>query len=229
MGVFDDTVISVWNGFSGVLTKLAMEIPNAVLGVLLAAFFIVLGWIAGNLAKKVLIEILKFGKLDEWAKQHNLKDAVGGVHLSHLAGSFLKYYVFLLFLQQAVDSVQLNSLKVFLGAVVYFIPYLLFALAVFVLGLLLAKFVKNKIEATHHAYKKTIASVTELVIIYLSLILALERIGMNTDILKNAFLLAFGAFVLVVALVFGISMALAFKKEAKQIAETIKKEMRELE
>ncbi len=229
MGVFDYTVSFIWNGFQEVLTRLFMQIPAVVLGLLVAVFFIILGWLIGEFAKKLLTKVLQFAKLDEWAKQHNLRDAVGGVHLSSIAGSFLKWYIILLFLQQSVEAIRLNSIKVFLEAVIFFIPVLLFALAVFVLGLLLAKFVKNKILATNHKHKKSLSNIVEIIIIYLSLLLALERIGLNVDILKNAFLIAFGAFVIVLALVFGITLALAYKGEAKEIVDNLKKEMREMQ
>ena len=114
-------------------------------------------------------------------------------------------------------------------AIVFFIPVLLFAVAVFVLGLLLGRFVKNKIMATNHKHKKSMGSIVEMVIIYLSLILALERIGLNVQILKDAFLIAFSAFVIVLALVFGVSLGLAFKKEAKDLVNTLKKEMKEMQ
>ena len=229
MSVFTDTINFIWLGFQDILNNLAQSLPTVVLGLLVAAFFIIVGWLIGNFSKKVLIHLLQFAKLDEWAKANNLKDAVGGIHLSNLAGSFLKWYVILLFLQQAVDSVKLNSIKVFLEAIVFFIPVLLFAVAVFVLGLLLGRFVKNKIMATNHKHKKSMGSIVEMVIIYLSLILALERIGLNVQILKDAFLIAFSAFVIVLALVFGVSLGLAFKKEAKDLVNTLKKEMKEMQ
>jgi len=227
--VFDNTITFIWKGFQDILVNLAIDLPIVILGLLVALFFIIIGYLLGAFAKSILIKILQFGKLDEWAKEHNLRDAVGGIHLTVLAGSFLKWYIILLFLQQAVDSVQLNSIKIFLEALVFFIPVLLFALAVFVLGLLLAKYVKNKIELTKHAHKKTIAMLAELIIIYLALLLALDKIGLNVDILKQAFLIAFGAFVVVLALVFGVSLGLAFKKEAKDLVNTFKKEIKEME
>jgi hypothetical protein len=229
MGVFDYTINFIWDGFNNVLGQLAVDLPEVVLGLLIALFFIVLGWLIGGIAKTVLIKILEFAKLDDWAKQHNLKDAVGGIALSSLAGSFLKYYVILLFLQQAADSVNLYSIRVFLEAVVFFIPVLLFSLAVLVLGLLLGKLVRNKVEQTKHAYKKSIGMLSELIIIYLALVLALDKIGLDVEILKNAFLIAFSAFVIVLALVFGISLGLSFKKEAKNLVDTMRKELKEMQ
>lgn len=229
MSIFTETVDFIWKGFQDVLLNLGTSLPTVILGLLVGVFFIIIGWIVGNFAKKILIHVLQFAKLDDWAKSHNLREAVGGIHLSVLAGSFLKWYVILLFLQQAVESVKLNSIQVFLKALVFFIPVLLFASAVFVLGLLLGRFVKNKIIATNHKHKKSMGSIVELVIIYLSLILALERIGLNVQILKDAFLIAFSAFVIVLALVFGVSLGLAFKKEAKDLVNTLKKEMRDLQ
>ncbi|MEK6942155.1 MAG: hypothetical protein AABW85_04840 [archaeon] len=226
--VFDYTINYIWDGFKSVIIGLGNFLPTVVLGLLIALFFVALGWVLGNIAKKLLIEILNFAKLDEWAKEHDLRGAVGGMPLSVIAGSFLKWYVVLLFLEQALNSVQLDSLRTFMQALVTFIPILLFAMAVFVLGLLLAKFVKNKIDETNAKYKKTFGSVVELIIIYLSLVLALEKVGLNVEVLKNAFLIAFSAFVIVIALVFGISLALAFKDEAKDAVDMIKREMRDL-
>ena len=104
---FDYTLNWIWEGFNSVILQLGSFLPSVILGLLIALFFVVLGWVLGNIAKKLLIEILNFAKLDDWAKEHDLRGAVGGMSLSSIGGSFLKWYIVLLFLEQALNSVQL--------------------------------------------------------------------------------------------------------------------------
>ena len=164
--------------------------------------------------------------LDEWAREHKLRDAIAGIPLSELVGSFVKLYVILIFLAQAADFVLLGSIRTFLNALVYYIPLVIAGLIILVLGVLLAKFVRNKIEATQHKFKKAAASVIEFIIIYVALVIALKRIGIDVSLLEYAFLVAFTVFVVLIAVVIGLGVGSAFKDDAKDFVADLKKDLR---
>jgi len=190
----------------------------------LAVILVIAGWIVGMFLKQVVAKVLQALKLDEWAARHKLKDAVGGVPLSQLVGSFVKWYVVLLFLQSAVHLIALEPLANFVGLVLVWLPFFIAGALIVVLGLMLAKFVKDKILATNLAHKKTVGLAMELIIIYVALVMGLSNAGINVTILERAFEIAFTAFVFVFAIVLGVSFGLAFKKDAKQFVMDIKRD-----
>ena len=138
----------------------------------------------------------------------------------------MKLYVILTFLTQATEFVMLGSIRAFLNALIYYIPLVIAGLIIIVLGLLLARFVRNKIDATQHKFKKTFAGVAEIVIIYLAVVIALRRIGIDVTLLEWGFLIALTVFLVVIALIIGLGVASAFKDDAREFVSEIKKEMK---
>ena len=57
-------------------------VPTALVGLAIAIIFLAIGWIIGDVLKKIVAKILQAAKLDEWAKEHKLKDAIAGMPLS---------------------------------------------------------------------------------------------------------------------------------------------------
>lgn len=222
----NDVVYMIVSAFSATWTRLVNQLPQILVGVSIAVLFLIVGYIIALFAKIIVKKALNALKLDEWAAEHKLKDAVGGIELSSLAGSFVKWYIFLVFLVQATEFVGLKSVRTFMDALVYFAPLALSALIILTLGVLLSKFVRNKIEATHHKYRKTGGIIVEVLVIFVTLLVSLRTVGINVSVLENAFLLAVGAFFLILALIFGLSLGLAFKEDAKSFVDEMRKGMR---
>jgi len=208
------------------LQHLIGGVPDALVGLAVAVIFIALGWIIGDLFKKIVARVLQAAKLDEWAKEHKLRDAIAGIPLSELAGSFVKLYVILIFLSQATEFVLLGSIRTFLNALIYYIPLIIAGLIILTLGVLLAKFVRNKIEATQHRFKKTAANIVEFIIIYVALVIALRRVGIDVGLLEWAFIVAFTVFVVLIAVVIGVGVGSAFKEDARDFVAELKKDLK---
>lgn len=206
------------------------EILNLVGGIVfwlaVAVVLVMAGWILGTILKHIVANILKALQLDDWAAKHKLKDAVGGVPLSRLAGSFVKWYVIFLFLQVASFVIGLEPLTAFLNAVVLWLPRLIAAALLMVLGLLVAKFVRDKIMATNITHRKTASAILEFLVLYMAFVLALENASLQVTILVEAFKIAFTAFAIMLAIILGIGFGLAYWKDIKQLVMEIKKDYR---
>jgi hypothetical protein len=214
-----------WNSFSSSLGSAASTVPYAVAGLVLAVLVIIVGWFVGALLKRGTHTLLVALKVDEWTAEHGLAKAVGGVPLSLVAGSFVKWYTILIFLAEASKIVQFNTLQLMLHALAWYLPMLLQALLIVVFGLLVARFLRNKIEVTDFKKKKTIARVTEMVVVFLAVIIGANNAGINVSILETAFLIALSAFVIIVAIILGLNLGLSFRKEAKDFMADLKKDL----
>ena len=222
----NDVVYMIVNSLYATWTRLFAQLPQTLVGVSIAVLILIVGYVVAYFSKIIVKRGLNALKLDEWAAEHRLREAVGGIELSSLAGSFVKWYIFLVFLVEATGYVGLRSVRTFMEALVYFAPAALTALIILTLGILFAKFLRNKIEATHHKYKKTGSTIVETLTIFIALLVSLKTVGIDVSVLENAFLLAVGAFFLIIALIFGISLGLAFQADAKSFVEEIRKGMK---
>ncbi len=219
-----DLLTGTGNALVNAAMKIWDETVRVIPGIVGALIIILVGVIIGRIVKEIVVRVLQGAKLDEWVEEHKLKAAIGNMHLSVIIGSFIKWYVIVLFLAQAVDLINMKVLKGFAEMLVYYIPLVLGALVIFIGGLLIARFARNMIEALQHRYKKTVAVIVEVVIIYIAAIMALRTVGINVSVLEDVFKIAFTAVVLGAAIIFGIAFGLAFLKDAKQIVAEIKRE-----
>jgi hypothetical protein len=208
----------IWGSFVDVIPAL-----------ILAIIIIVIGWFIGNIVKKIVIKILQSTKVDQWIDEQNLTAAIGGKEMSALIGSFIKWYIIWVSLWVAADSIKLQGLSQFVQALVFYIPQVLAALLVIILGLLLGRYLKNALDTTQHRFKKIAASLTEMIVVLFAGILSLTLVLGEGKVqilvqLLNIFLTPFlWSIAIAVGIVVGISFGLAFKAEITSFAADIKK------
>lgn len=184
---------------------------------------IIVGYLFGLLVKFLAISLLKYVGLDDWFENQNLLAALGNKDLSEIIGSILKWYVFFIFLKQAVELINLFTIKEMLGFWISFILTLIAAFVVLVLGMIVGRYVRNAVEATKVAMKKMLGLVLELMIVYVAFVMGIKMIGLPTQLLEYTFLIAVFGAVFAVSLMLGIGFGLALKDEAKTIVKEVKK------
>lgn len=184
---------------------------------------IIVGYLFGIIVKFLAISLLKYVGLDDWFENQNLLAALGNKDLSEIIGSILKWYVFFIFLKQAVELINLFTIKEMLGFWISFILTLIAAFVVLVAGMIIGRYVRNSVEATKITMKKMIGLVLELMIVYVAFVMGIRMIGLPTQLLEYTFLIAVFGAVFAVSLMLGIGFGLALKDEAKTIVKEVKK------
>jgi hypothetical protein len=207
-----DAGLSLWNAF-----------VNVVPGLIAAVIVFLVGYIIAEVIKRVITTLMEKALIDKWISDRKLEAAIGKVKMSRLAGSLVKWYVVALFLAQALVLIKLDVLSSFAGLLVAWIPVVAASILFIVLGLLFARYLGNKVMATDYYFKKPIQIIVEVVVAYIAIVLGLENMGFKVTILLDAFRIAFTAFVLVAAIVIGISFAMSYKKEIQDFARSFKR------
>jgi len=184
---------------------------------------VVIGYLFGLLVKFLAISLLKYVGLDDWFENQNLLAALGNRDLSEIIGSILKWYVFFIFLKQAVELINLFTIQEMLGFWISFILTLIAAFVVLIFGMIVGRYVRNAVEATKVAMKKMLGLVLELMIVYVSFVMGIKMVGLPTQLLEYTFLIAVFGAVFAMSLMMGIGFGLALKDEAKTIVKEIKK------
>lgn len=188
-----------------------------------AFILIVVGYLVGLLVKFLAISLLRYIGIDEWFENQHLLAALGNKDLSEIIGAILKWYVFFIFLKQAVELINLFTINEMLGFWINFVLVLIAAFVVLVAGLIVGRYVRNAVEATKIAMKKMIGLVLELMIVYVAFVMGIRMIGLPTQLLEYTFLIAVFGAVFAVSLMLGIGFGLALKEEARTIIKEVKK------
>jgi len=211
-------------GLSGAVSRLTSGTPVLLLSLLVLVLFLVFGYLVGRILQQLVAMALRWGKLDYWAENNGLSHAIGHVKLSRLCGEFVKWWVFLLFFQEAVPLIGFAGAAVVAAELASLLKILLIGLMLVAVGLLLGQFVRNKLERTGFRFKRSVGALTQFLIVYLLLVIGLKNLGVDVLLLEQTFLVGFTAFALVVAIVIGIGFGNAAKRDAQSLLEEIKKE-----
>ncbi|KXB08273.1 hypothetical protein AKJ56_01585 [candidate division MSBL1 archaeon SCGC-AAA382N08] len=215
--------------FVGSITELFRGLWNSFVaifpGIVAAIIIVIIGWIVGKIAGGMLKKALKAFGLDRRIKNAKLEDALYGLKFSDLLGSLLKWYVIVIFLAAAAERVALTPMVAILDRIIPLLPGILGGIFIIAVGLLIGEFVKKStIGVKKIPFKKVIGSALKFGTVYLAAVIALETTGFSAAILRYAFLLGFGAFVIAAAIIIGISFGLALKDDAKKIIADLRKE-----
>ncbi len=209
-------LISLWNGFVIILPGLIAAIILLILG-----YFVGLG--VGHLVK-LLVE--KSG-LDRYLERSKFAKQAGHFHLSRIIGEIVKWYVFLIFIGQAIDQLNLGTLSSLLQEFVRWVPSLIVAAIVIIFGVALAHFLSMKVEEhTTTRGVKFFSKLLKIVVYFVVFIVALQQIGVNVSILENTWYLLMGALAVGLAIALGIGLGGALKQEGRDIVDELKGLMR---
>ena len=206
-----DPLINLWNSFVDVIPGLVGAIIVLIIGY-------IIGWAIGHLVSKVLHKL----KLDKIVmKDATLEKMAGGFELSNFLGLIIKWYVFVLFLTPAAAIVNLKALSEFLIGAAFWIPSLIAAILLALVGLLVADYVYAKVHSVKAKSSAIIATILKVVIIIFTLIIALSQLGIDVSIAESSFLIILAGIMLAIAIGFGLGL----KDEAKSAIKNIKKKL----
>jgi hypothetical protein len=205
-------LVSIWGAFLAALPS-----------IFAAIIFVTIGYFIGAVAKKIVVKGLQQTKVDQWMEEQNLVGAIGNKEVSGIAGSIVKWYLFVVFVKQAVEIVQLSTLNDFLGFWINYVLLLIGAIVLVIVGLIVGRYVRNAMESTSYSMKRIIGLVFELVIVYVAVVMAIRTIGLPTNVLEIGFLIGVAGFVTAIGIAIGISFGLALKDEARTLIKEIKK------
>lgn len=219
-GVIEKSSFAIINPLSSIWYSIVDQLPNIIGAIIVLIIGCFVAVILGH-AVKVILEKLR---VDDFVRKAKLTKAIGHTHVPAIAGELFKWYIIILFLQQAVALIKLGTLSSLLDKFVSWLPSLIVAIVVLLFGIAVANYVKIKIE--EHTKQKGIkicGSILKFVIVIMIIILALKQIGVDVSILENTFLLIVGALAVGLGLALGIGLGLGLRKESEGMIKEIKK------
>ena len=190
----------------GMLAAIVAFLPS-----LLAAIVILLvGWLVAKLLEKATDAVLERLKFDAALERGGVRAALQrtGTRLdpSSLVARLVFWTVMLVAILMAANALGLTAVATMFDRIVAFIPNVIVAVLIVVLGMLIGEFVKDLIAATMGSIggAMVLARVAKGAIVTLAVFMALDQVNIAENIVVTAFTLLLGAFALAVGLAFGL-------------------------
>jgi hypothetical protein len=190
------------------LIKVWGYVPTVVAAILI----LVVGWFIAKLVETIVARVLKMIRLDMASEKAGISNmlAQGDIKatLSELIGAIIYWVVILIVIATAMNAMNLTIAADILTRLVAYVPNILGAIFVIVLGSLLATFIASIVRTTAGNAgidnAKTLSEVTKIVIVVFAIIMAIEQLGIGVAIINLAVSIVLASIGLAIAIAFGL-------------------------
>ncbi len=183
------------------------EFVPALLG---AAVVLFAGYLLAKLVQKGAARLLRRIHLNEVLRKGGVIQAVDrtGMHFNptRVVANLLFWLVMFTVMLIAANALGLDSLAQVFSELVSYIPSVIAAIVIVILGIVLGDFVEGLIMASTSALHggPTLARAGKGGVILLAVFMSLQELGVATEIVTTAFAIIFGAIALALSLSFGL-------------------------
>lgn len=220
-GVFIDPSVAV-------LTQVGYFVGNLFLVILI----LIVGWLISKFVIKLgIIKIAKLLKLDELSKRIELDDllAKGGISfsLSDLLGNICYWIAILVTFVIALNAVGLTIAADLLQRITLFVPNIIVAIFILIVGMFTAVIIKNIVKATATnagiSHANLLSKITEVVIMIFAVAMALEQVQIGARVVELTISIVLASFGLGFALAFGLGCKDTVGKSVAEFLDKVKK------
>lgn len=183
------------------------EIVPALAGALVILFA---GYLVAKLVENGAERLLRKIHLNRWLERGGVLEAVErtGSHFNpvRVVGQVLFWFVMFAVIMLAANALGMESLASVFAELVGYIPSLMAAIVILIVGIVLGRFTGGLIMASAGAVQggPTLARIGRWMVVVLAIFMALQELGIASDIVTTAFAILFGAVALALALAFGL-------------------------
>jgi hypothetical protein len=198
-------VKGAWDAFA---TKITVFLPELIGAIII---FIV-GLISAKLIKMAIVKFLRLVRFDTAADKTGVKEFLNKGSIfktpSEIVGLLVYWFIMILVIIASFDALGLPIVSDILNDIFLYIPNVVVAVIVLILGLLFANLVSAIIRTAASnsgmANAEGLGKVGLYSIVIFSGLIALTQLGIGEEILGDAFVIAFGAIALALAIAFGL-------------------------
>jgi hypothetical protein len=191
----------LWSQFLGVLPKILMVIG-----------FIILAWILLKVVNYILKKLLKLSKIDTLTTKLNEAELFGkndyDIVPSVILLKFVKYLIILIFIIIASESFGLTMISEGIANFIGYLPILISALLIFVVGVYFASVIKKAIQDTLKSLEVSGSNLVGNIVFYAIVVVvsitALNQAGIDTEIITSNLTLILGSILISFTIAFGL-------------------------
>ena len=177
-----------------------------------ALVIVLLGWLLAKILRAALVKLLVAVRLEKFSARSGLSKFLSRGDIKHsladILGTVLFWIVLLFFIDLAADVLEFTLLQNLINSIISFIPKLVIAVLIVIIGLLVSSFFKGmvKVAASNYALaqRELLSTIVQYFVLFFAVAIALEQLGVATQILVNSVLIIIGAIAFGFALAFGL-------------------------
>ncbi|MGI8836457.1 MAG: mechanosensitive ion channel family protein [Pyrinomonadaceae bacterium] len=216
-----DTSDAIWYSFTNALNSFMSFLP-ALVG---AIIVLIIGWIISGFLAKLIVKALNMIGFERAVQNSGISDFIrrSGTKwtTSQMIGEMIKWFIRLIFIQAAANILRMPQLTTIINSIVLFIPNLVVALVIVVIGSLIAKFLSGAVRASVSEMgvgsPNLLATLTQYAVIGFAVIAAANQIGVAAVVVNTLFI----GFVAAIALAVGLALGLGGREVGAQITQSL--------
>lgn len=194
-------VQDLWSQFLDVIPKILMAIG-----------FVILAWVILKVINYILKKLLKLSKIDSLTTKLNEAELFGkndyDIVPSIIVLKFVKYLIILIFIIIASESLGLTMISEGIASFIGYLPILISALLIFVVGIYLASIIKKAVQDTLKSLEVTGSNLVGNIVFYAIVVVvsitALNQAGIDTEIITSNLTLILGSVLISFTIAFGL-------------------------
>jgi hypothetical protein len=194
--------------FAAAMVLLLSAIPKIIGFVLIIAA----GWFIASLIDRGLAALLRSIRFNHFADRSGLSDFVQKMGMNTdaagMIGIVVRWFVRLIALVVAFDALGLPAVSEVLKQLLLWLPNVIVALVVLVIGGLAARALSNVVRGSAAeaglANSDFLAKVASVVVWAFAIVVAVNQLGIATELVNTLFMAVVGALALAVGLAFGL-------------------------
>ena len=205
------------------LASVAQFVPRFLTGLIV----LLIGLIIASFVKQVLLQLFKFIRLEQLLEKYGVPEAKGAERVSWTGflAELARWFVIIIFLVPTADIWGLGQFVVILNNLLAYLPNVLVSVLLLLVGFVVGRLVHDLLLASVQGVSgesaKTIAVVGQYSVIVFAVLIALNQLGIASDLIR----ILFAGVVASVALAAGLAFGLGGREAAKEILAKILKRL----
>jgi hypothetical protein len=197
-----------WDSVSVMWMKIFDVLPN----ILIAIIILMIGWLVARSLSYIVFKAIQLSKVEKFASKALGRDVTKksetGWNMALIVKKAVYWAVILLFAVFASETLGWQIVTQELSNIIAYIPRLLTAVVIFIIGMYIAGFIRQAISVGINSIGIRASGVISTIAYYLILVLvtitALNQAGVNTGAITSNFVIIIGSVFLAFALAFGL-------------------------
>lgn len=214
------SLVTLWGGVAGYAPR-----------IIAAIIVFLIGWLIATLLGKLAYHVVRVLHIDNALSKIGFREAWerSGFRLSSAMFFYeaVKWFFIIVFLMAAANILGLDQVSEFLRTVVLYIPNVIVAAIIVLIGLLVAKFLEGTVRASVRAAGLASANflghITKWSIFIFTLLIALVQLRVADDVIR----ILITGLIAALSLALGLSFGLGGQKHADEFISHLKRRLEE--
>ena len=215
-----DALVILWDKLIGYLPNLIAALIILIIGIIIAKFI-----------AKLVQKIVEAIKVDPLIRKINIiqkvEDAGTRVVLSEILGWLVKWFLYIVLLVAISEILSLGQFTIFLKEIAMYLPNVIIAVLILVVGLVLGEFVDKLVvdilKSTRAKLAPLVGAIAKWSIFIFAILAALIQLGVAVTLIQTLFT----AIVVTIALSAGLAFGLGGKEAAAEAIAKVKRDIAE--